>query len=261
MKNLMKISVIAIFLALSQTVSASIDTVFVNGVDTSNTLPTGFSPVDTNSYIGSVVTEVVDLDTTGVFLRGNNVKFIHRSMKNYSTVTFGLYRAGTSFTGDIRVELNGNTVIFFDDGGLELSPYNDSFNSTLTINNSDNFVVTSSGGGRVLVDCRVTHNETTFDTLVVISIDKPSSVSTSENFGSSVELTLFPNPVVDRLNIRFDNTPFDVTFRIINMNGQVVLEDVLNDNSINVSELKTDNYLLQLQTENGKFYRQQFTKD
>lgn len=240
----MKISVLAIFLALGSTVF-SMDTVFVNGVDTSNTLPTGFNPVDTNSYVSSVVTEVVDLDTSDVHIKDSGSdKFTFNSMNNGSVITFKLHRVSTSSTGEVNVELNNNTVKYFEFGELQNSPFNGSFDSTLTLGNNDKFEVTSSNGGQVYVDCKVTHNETTYDTLVVITVEKTTSVS--DNFNSSVELTLFPNPVVNRLNFRFENTPFDVTVKILNMNGQVVREDVLFDNSIDVSDLKTGMYIVNM---------------
>ncbi len=60
------------------------------------------------------------------------------------------------------------------------------------------------------------------------------------------DIAVYPNPVADFLNI--NGLPDEATVRILNLSGQVVMDN-LQDEEINVSSLRTGLYLLQIRSE------------
>lgn len=69
------------------------------------------------------------------------------------------------------------------------------------------------------------------------------------NFSSS-EISIYPNPVSDILNVTVNNLQKNATYRIHNFAGQQMMQSELNQNKINVSLLPPGVYLLSIR--NGK---------
>ena len=87
----------------------------------------------------------------------------------------------------------------------------------------------------------------------------PSSIETPESVG----LSLYPNPVSDLLTI---NTLEGLTFTlatIYSLDGRIIQNVVLNSNTsrLDVSNLKTGAYIVELSNKEGTIVRQQFLKN
>lgn len=78
-----------------------------------------------------------------------------------------------------------------------------------------------------------------------------SEVVSSSNklFNSDIEVSVFPNPAVDMLNIE-SATPVQ-SFRIMNMMGQEVFSGRANSNNVNVSGLAAGTYSIIAEVEEG----------
>ena len=84
---------------------------------------------------------------------------------------------------------------------------------------------------------------------------------------SSFALDIYPNPVHNQAVIAFEvNKSSDASLSVINMLGQTVLQENINLQqgkntlNLNVSELKSACYFLQIQDSEGKIYMTQFVK-
>jgi Zn-dependent metalloprotease len=81
-------------------------------------------------------------------------------------------------------------------------------------------------------------------TLTAAGISGLAATAPSET-GSKFEFVLFPNPVQDVLNVSFDNTT-SATFTIINMMGRNVKLGLLSQEGIDVNELTSGVYFIQI---------------
>lgn len=72
------------------------------------------------------------------------------------------------------------------------------------------------------------------------------------------QLNIFPNPITDVLNVQWNNTTETATLSIRDLSGRLVLsERVANGNAVlELSNLSSGNYILELQTENGSLRKQ-----
>ena len=63
---------------------------------------------------------------------------------------------------------------------------------------------------------------------------------------NKVSVTIFPNPVIQNLNIRFQSTEQNIIVILVDMNGKQILENSFNNQdevSIDVSTLENGNYV------------------
>ena len=65
-------------------------------------------------------------------------------------------------------------------------------------------------------------------------------------------IRLYPNPAVSNLNIKFPGNNIDLSYNILNLLGQQIVRGDLNNNSIDVSNLKTGMYIIELTGHNKK---------
>lgn len=80
---------------------------------------------------------------------------------------------------------------------------------------------------------------------------RPEFESTlSANDTAFDNLKLYPNPVENILNVSFQNYTLDY-FKIIDVTGQIVIEQTVNLNQIDLSALVSGFYLIQIKTSNG----------
>ena len=72
------------------------------------------------------------------------------------------------------------------------------------------------------------------------------------------QLNIYPNPVTDVLNVQWNNTTETATLSIHDLSGRLVLsERVANGNAVlDLSNLSSGNYILELQTEEGTLRKQ-----
>jgi hypothetical protein len=96
-------------------------------------------------------------------------------------------------------------------------------------------------------------SSTELNTLHNDTLDTPTSnATTAITNGVKETMKAFPNPVKDKINISdFSNQ----TYTIINQYGSVIKSDVVNDNFIDVSELKNGMYILQINNSSWKFLK------
>ena len=82
-----------------------------------------------------------------------------------------------------------------------------------------------------------------YDTDLKVATNTPTiDISTSE------EVDIWPNPAKDFLNIRSNlNFLQDASYRIIDMSGRVIEQGVLDQNTIDISSLRSNIYLLEIQ--------------
>ncbi|WP_415329300.1 FG-GAP-like repeat-containing protein [Chryseobacterium sp. MMS23-Vi53] len=106
-----------------------------------------------------------------------------------------------------------------------------------------------------LVD--VINNVTPNTTLNVI---EGSFLDTKDIQIAQETFTVYPNPTHDIINFtsKKDFTPQDA--KVFDMNGRMVLQTKIENNSISVKQLNTGNYLLIVVDKNGKTYSQKITK-
>jgi hypothetical protein len=81
-----------------------------------------------------------------------------------------------------------------------------------------------------------------------------NTVLSNETFENNKNVSIYPNPVKDILNINFKDFTGDVSVKVIDINGREVftqkLSNVNNSNAINLEKLSTGIYILKLQGEN-----------
>jgi photosystem II stability/assembly factor-like uncharacterized protein len=69
----------------------------------------------------------------------------------------------------------------------------------------------------------------------------------------ALDISLFPNPVTDFVNIKFDRTVKDLAYRIIRMDGSTIKHGILKDAStIDIRNLPSGNYLISFESENKR---------
>jgi hypothetical protein len=97
----------------------------------------------------------------------------------------------------------------------------------------------------------------------VIVFNKTSydALSTNNVFTKNNNITVYPNPANDKLNIEFDETTKNVSFSIADLSGKTIISSTLiNSSSIDISGLNIGMYLLNIDTNNGtktvKFIKQ-----
>jgi hypothetical protein len=74
-----------------------------------------------------------------------------------------------------------------------------------------------------------------------------------EEIGLKDQLNVYPNPVTDVLNVQWNNTTEMANLSIRDLSGRLILsERAGNGNAaIDLSELSSGNYILELQTQTG----------
>ncbi len=115
------------------------------------------------------------------------------------------------------------------------------------------YAITQDGSGYVL---------TTDTALMGHAVFKSYPLSTS-NFQKN-EFQLYPNPVADKLFINTTKSTPNLEMKIFNIQGKLLTgENVKNENpaSIDVSNLKSGIYFLNIEDENGNFEVKKFIKE
>jgi Pyruvate/2-oxoacid:ferredoxin oxidoreductase gamma subunit len=81
-----------------------------------------------------------------------------------------------------------------------------------------------------------------------------NTVLNNETFENNKNVSIYPNPVKDVLNVNVKDFSGDVSVKVIDINGREVftqkISNVNNSNAINLSSLAAGIYVLKLQGEN-----------
>ena len=150
--------------------------------------------------------------------------------------------------------------------GTELGVwYANTFNPATTANQSLNWMQAYNGmSGVKVTDLDLQPNSPTAPTAYnvfaatygrgVFSGTLTNTVLSNETFENNKNVSIYPNPVKDILNINFKDFTGDVSVKVIDINGREVftqkLSNVNNSNAINLEKLSTGIYILKLQGEN-----------
>jgi hypothetical protein len=83
-----------------------------------------------------------------------------------------------------------------------------------------------------------------------------SNLRSTQQSAQVSELKIYPNPVRNRLRLNKDNG----NYRILSIDGKLLQSDELNDNIINVSDLSSGMYLLELKSDQDEILTSKFIK-
>jgi len=92
-----------------------------------------------------------------------------------------------------------------------------------------------------------------------ILITEQSTLGVSENQNSLI--SLYPNPTKNILNIKLKQTDSQIIeAKIFDLNGRLVLQPKLNNNTVDVQNLTSGSYIIHLKNASGEKFSQQFIK-
>ena len=180
---------------------------------------------------GSLVKDIaygMGIDSTGkIVLAGSNVTSVTSS-------TFGIARVNANYTVDSTFGTAGKVTTTFG-----TNTTNEAFDMTIQ---SDDKIIAVGYSGNDFALAR--YNENT------LSINE---------FGLNKQITLYPNPTANLLNIDLQNNQSDKDeFKIIDINGRIILNGYLmnGSNQINIENLAKGIYIFKLGEINQKFIKE-----
>jgi len=157
---------------------------------------------------------------------------------NNTHVYVKMYTFGAN-TGTNVFEVNGVVYKMFQND--ELVIYG-SWEDTLVLNAGDVINTTVSQNGKMKVD---------------YIFYSPSNISVDE-LTYNGDIKLYPNPTVDNIKLEFATNVQDIKFNIFDLSGRMLANGIY-ENSINVSQLPSGTYVLQLSID-GKLRTEKFIK-
>ena len=94
------------------------------------------------------------------------------------------------------------------------------------------------------------------------STNNENLTSVNSNSDSGDLISVFPNPTSESLNVIFESPSAERTFRIIDLTGKTVSENILQNetNTIDVSGLKSSIYILEINSNNEQVHRFKLVK-
>ena len=94
-----------------------------------------------------------------------------------------------------------------------------------------------------------------------LMVDEGSS-PLSTNQVTNADFSVYPNPTNDILNIKFDKNTTEIkSAQISDLSGRIVLEETLENQTINVKSLSIGTYILMVKDVDGKLFYQKFVKE
>lgn len=146
-----------------------------------------------------------------------------------------LYFVGTSIGAFVTYQLNGTDTEWTQMG-------TDAFGNVIVED-----IKTRSTDGLVAVG---TYGKGIYTTHIENVTDLFPLAGVTTDKASKLELSLYPNPAVNTLNIKLENEQIQL-IEIYDINGRLVLEERSNNQQINVASLSNGTYVCAVQTSNG----------
>jgi len=105
------------------------------------------------------------------------------------------------------------------------------------------------------------NTENTWDTITTANLGwRPTKTDSLSNYLEQkkiiIDCKLFPNPATNYISFSGFPTLGVTHFSILNLSGQIIMEDDTFNHSINISELTSGSYILQLQNEEQQASKQ-----
>ena len=135
--------------------------------------------------------------------------------------------------------------------------------ATAYTSENHNFSVTNSGQYRIAFKNDVQRTAGTGTAWLMLDSVTVSSALSTENF-SKTALQLYPNPVLDNITIQNDDNLEIQIINIVDLNGRVVKEfkySALNNNLMNISELESGIYIINLITSSQQVLSKKIIKE
>lgn len=249
------------FIVLCFFATSANDTVYVKGNDTLNTLPVNWQIVDTSYF--DIQSYETYYDTTMYRVRNADGRYfqkyiIYDRVKVYvKPIWAGSYKGHYG-----EIELGGSDKkLLFTIYGSWMGTYSNP-EVEFYLNYGDLLKIVEpasnqSGNTGFLAD--VSLARLVPDTLVVFYIDYPQGIEKLKR-----DVTIAPNPTLSDLNFNFGNIfPTQVDFQVFDMSGRMVKQGQLfgnNTNTMNVSDLNTGVYMINLNID-GEIMNRQFVKE
>lgn len=155
---------------------------------------------------------------------------------------------------------------FFDDDGNHTLTYtaslsnNNPLPSWLAFNaetRTFSGILTEPGSYNLKVTVTDTAGASIFD---VFRLTVEGGTAVSETIGENHELSVFPNPASRIIHIRMDELPQAASYQLIDMSGKIILQGILNTESIDISDAGKGMYIFKLKTEKEIICRKIFVE-
>lgn len=98
------------------------------------------------------------------------------------------------------------------------------------------------------------------DTIGVISPDKDLIVSTT-NFADNPDISIYPNPARDELFLILPDRTTAFEIEIYQYNGRKIKSCLINNNTVNIEDIKSGLYLIRILGDRNAMYVSKFIKD
>lgn len=205
---------------------------------------------DDNNSGGSQEPNAGD-ETHNFTLAGTNSSF-YTIVGNLSTSKGTVEYAGLTLTQCLKIESSTSIKFNMDRGGKLVLVFENGFNGKAKINNV-NYNATN-GILEMSLDAgayEITKNATTNLFYMTIEWDEVTKI---DNFVSQPKVSIYPNPVVDKLNISSSTIVAKVD--IFNFAGVNVMSVRDNLQSVDVSNLLRGSYVVVVTTNDGTIFKQ-----
>jgi len=138
--------------------------------------------------------------------------------------------------------------------GCNFSPY---VINNMIISNEvfDNYISNSVEQELTLINTILNYCETTSDHLPVSALFEFTSTSTVEDFYAENSVKVYPNPVIDVLNVDILNLADNQLVEIYDLTGKKILNKKLTGNTIDVNSLLSGIYILKIGSYKTKFIK------
>jgi len=211
----------------------------------------------------------VDGDITNLLVIENNVDI--NTPDTYTIIYTSTDSAGNSSTETITIIVEAEPPVLVIEGP-----------TTITINQGEDFVlptITANDGtdgdltDEIVITNQVIPTNVPGTYVITVTVTDSNNNIVTENITVIVEpsvgiddfkthgISVFPNPVLNNLNIKFENEILKIEdLSIYNLNGSLMFNASDNIQLINIAALKSGIYTLRLTTNEGKILQEQIIK-
>lgn len=97
---------------------------------------------------------------------------------------------------------------------------------------------------------KITKGDTTNLYYIKSTFDEETTLTSKENLLNNTEVSIYPNPVTDKVNIKVSENSIIRKIRILSIDGRIV-KTIENSPSIDVKNINSGIYILQIETNNN----------